>query len=87
MTPQDPTGNPLFFCDGIETATLVLHGEDDKRVPLGQGVGFYRGLQRASRFPERMSLVTYPGEGHQIKSKAHGADVLARLVEHFQKWL
>ena len=45
---------------------LILHGQSDTRVPVGQAVGFHRGLRRMGKFPERHILVTYPREGHGL---------------------
>lgn len=50
----------------ITTAVLILHGEKDERVPLGQAYGFYRGLKRyaAERGRDAAQLVVYPREPH-----------------------
>ncbi|KAH7102703.1 alpha/beta-hydrolase [Auriculariales sp. MPI-PUGE-AT-0066] len=66
--PWDPTSkrlvDPINHVKDVETAVLILHGEADPRCPVGQGVGFYRGLRRMSKYPDRHELVVYPREGH-----------------------
>ncbi|KAJ7282863.1 Alpha/Beta hydrolase protein [Mycena rebaudengoi] len=38
--------SPVHSISGVTTAVLILHGDKDERVPLGQAVGFWRGLKR-----------------------------------------
>lgn len=57
-------GDPIRFVEGVESAVLIIHGERDNRVPVGQAIGFHRGLRRKSKYPDRHILVTYPREGH-----------------------
>jgi dipeptidyl aminopeptidase/acylaminoacyl peptidase len=63
-TALNETGDPIRHIKGVETAMLVVHGECDARVPVGQGIGFHRGLRRMSKYPDRHTLVIYPREGH-----------------------
>ncbi|KIM43012.1 hypothetical protein M413DRAFT_435188 [Hebeloma cylindrosporum] len=58
--------SPIHNVGGITTAILILHGEKDERVPLGQAQGFYRGLKRcaALRGRDAAQLVVYPREPH-----------------------
>ena len=58
--------SPIHNVGGVTTAILILHGEKDERVPLGQARGFYRGLKRfaAPKGREAAQLVVYPREPH-----------------------
>ncbi|KZT57883.1 alpha/beta-hydrolase [Calocera cornea HHB12733] len=56
--------SPISHVKGVKTPVLILHGEEDKRVPTAQGIEFYRGLRRASGYPKNHKLVIYPREGH-----------------------
>ncbi|KAI0322906.1 Alpha/Beta hydrolase protein [Amylostereum chailletii] len=58
--------SPVNNLYGVKTAVLILHGERDERVPVGQAVGLYRGLKRAAAAEARQSaqLVLYPREPH-----------------------
>lgn len=57
-------GNPIWHVNDVETAVLILHGENDVVVPVSQGVTLFRGLRRCSKYPERAQLVIYPRESH-----------------------
>ncbi len=55
--------SPVRFASGMTTPMLVLHGERDYRVPVGQGLLVY-GLLKAKGVPAR--LVYFPDENHWI---------------------
>jgi dipeptidyl aminopeptidase/acylaminoacyl peptidase len=52
---------PLLFADQVNTPLLILHGTDDIRVPMLQGLEFYVLLAERGK-TDRM--VTYPGAPH-----------------------
>lgn len=56
---------------------LILHAEQDLRVPLEQAVGFRRALVSA-KLPYEM--VVYPREGHIIKERKHLVDMAERVL-------
>ncbi|KAJ7071980.1 Alpha/Beta hydrolase protein [Mycena amicta] len=58
--------SPIHSVGGVSTACLILHGDKDERVPLGQSIGFWRGLKRCAsdRGKEGAELVVYPREPH-----------------------
>lgn len=55
--------SPSLFVNEFKTPTLVLHGELDYRVPVGQGMQLFTGLQM-KKVPSKMIL--FPDEGHWI---------------------
>jgi dipeptidyl aminopeptidase/acylaminoacyl peptidase len=55
--------SPSYFVNEFRTPTLVLHGELDYRVPVGQGMQLFTGLQM-KKVPSKMIL--FPDEGHWI---------------------
>jgi len=55
--------SPSYFVKEFKTPTLVLHGELDYRVPVGQGMQLFTGLQM-QKVPSKMVL--FPDEGHWI---------------------
>ncbi len=55
--------SPAAHTAGLQTPTLVIHGELDYRVPLTQGLELY-GILKAKGVPAR--LVHYPDENHWI---------------------
>jgi len=55
--------SPSNFAKDFKTPTLVIHGEQDFRVPYGQGLQLFTALQ-AQKTPSKLLL--YPDEGHWI---------------------
>ena len=55
--------SPSMFVRDFKTPTLVMHGELDYRVPVGQGLQLFTGLQM-QKVPSKMVL--FPDEGHWI---------------------
>ena len=64
---EDPIRNarwsPSAHYAGYETPTLVIHGEQDYRVPIGQGLELY-GILKAKGVDAR--LIYFPDENHWI---------------------
>ena len=86
-----PSGNarmdassPLRMIDRVNTPVLVLHGQEDRRVPITQGLGFYRGLRLLGK--EAM-MVSYPREPHRIVEPQHQADIQRRVLTWFDDHL
>jgi dipeptidyl aminopeptidase/acylaminoacyl peptidase len=57
--------NPVTFARNFKTPMLILHGEQDYRVPYGQGLSLY-GILQSMGVPSR--LVIFPDENHWILS-------------------
>lgn len=74
----------VFHADRITTPTLVLHGEEDRRVPVGQGFELYHALRRAGKTTE---MVIYPRSGHGVGEPKLAADIARRHLEWFSRWL
>ncbi len=55
--------SPSNYVESFKTPTLVMHGELDYRVPVGQGMQLYTALQM-QKIPSK--LVLFPDEGHWI---------------------
>jgi dipeptidyl aminopeptidase/acylaminoacyl peptidase len=72
------------FANQAKTPTLILHGEADVRVPVGQAYELYRGLKQSGVETE---LVLYPREGHGFRERAHRIDLMTRILEWFDKHL
>ncbi|KAJ4464838.1 Alpha/Beta hydrolase protein [Lentinula lateritia] len=81
--------SPIHRVDGVSTAVLILHGDKDERVPVGQAIGLYRGLQRKAnaRGKRGTELVIYPREPHGFLERGHAENVMERVIRHFDKWL
>ncbi|MBC8067310.1 MAG: S9 family peptidase, partial [Deltaproteobacteria bacterium] len=72
--------SPMAHIKGSKTATLVVHGLDDTRVPPSQAKELYRALRHAGAPTE---LVFYPREGHGLAERAHQLDFVQRYLDWF----
>ena len=75
--------SPMSYVRQAKTPTLIMHGIEDKRVPLPQGEEFYAALKAAGVETE---FVKYPREGHGIGEPRHWMDVLKRQMAWFKKY-
>jgi dipeptidyl aminopeptidase/acylaminoacyl peptidase len=69
--------SPTWFADRITTPLLVLHGEDDPVVPVGQSRVLVERIRAAGGTVE---LVVYPGEGHGFRRREHQVDEYQRIA-------
>lgn len=76
--------SPVSYAAKVATPVLILHGEDDTNVPVGQAVYFHRAL---TQFGAEHDLVIYPRENHGFTERAHQIDVLERTRSWFIRWL
>ncbi len=77
--------SPVKYAHKSKTPTLVLHGADDPRVPLSQGLEIYRTLKLHGNAPVR--FVIYPGEGHGNRVNTNRLDYIARTMQWFNYYL
>jgi dipeptidyl aminopeptidase/acylaminoacyl peptidase len=70
--------SPIRYADKVKVPVLILHGEQDKRVPLSQGEMFYRALKFNGTPVE---MVTYPRGPHWFFEREHGRDVQQRVLD------
>ena len=76
--------SPITLIRNCRTPTLLLHGVNDRGVPVGQAYEFYRGLKDVGVETE---MVVYPREGHSIQEYGHQLDVQKRVLAWFDKHL
>lgn len=76
--------SPISFASRIHTPVLILHGQDDTNVPLGQAIYFHRALRR---FGVEHEFVVYPREGHGMAERSHQIDVALRMRDWFDRCL
>jgi dipeptidyl aminopeptidase/acylaminoacyl peptidase len=81
--PHDPV-SPISFASKVRTPVLIVHGEEDTNVPVGQAVYFHRAL---SWYGVEHELVIYPREGHGFVERNHQLDLLWRTRAWFDRWL
>jgi dipeptidyl aminopeptidase/acylaminoacyl peptidase len=73
----------MSHIDKVTTPTLILHGANDERVPVGQAYELYRGLKDRGKPTE---LVFYPREGHGIQEYHHQKDRMQRTYDWVTKY-
>jgi dipeptidyl aminopeptidase/acylaminoacyl peptidase len=74
--------SPAAHAASVETPTLIIHSDDDYRVPVNNAEMlylFYRKLGVETR------LVRYPREGHELSRSGEPAHVVDRL-ERLARW-
>ncbi len=72
----------MTHIDKVTTPTLILHGAQDERVPVGQAQELFRGLKDRGKTTE---LVFYPREGHGISEYYHQKDRMQRIYDWVTK--
>lgn len=73
----------MSHIDKVTTPTLILHGANDERVPVGQAYELYRGLKDRGKATE---LVFYPREGHGFTEYFHQRDRMQRIYDWVTKY-
>lgn len=79
--------SPLTCANEIETPTLIIHGEADLRVPVGQGEELFAALALRA-VPVR--FVRFPGAGHgfvRAGLPSHRRVRLEEMTRWFDSWL
>ncbi len=75
--------SPHRFADAIRTPVLVIHGDKDYRVPIGEALRLWYDLQKRG-VPSR--FLYFPDENHWVLTPGNSAvwyeTVLAFLAEH-----
>lgn len=76
--------SPISFASRIRTPVLILQGQDDPNVPVGQAIFFHRALRH---FGVENELVVYPREGHGFMERGHRIDAAVRIRDWFDRCL
>jgi len=76
--------NPARFAHGLNTPMLVVHGENDYRVPVDQGLECYNVLQ-GKGVPAR--LVYFPDENHWVLKPRNSMFWNAEVHAWLARWL
>ncbi|WP_435319794.1 prolyl oligopeptidase family serine peptidase [Haloarchaeobius sp. TZWSO28] len=74
--------SPAAHAETIDAPTLVMHAENDFRVPIDGAELLFRFLRKAGT-PTR--FVRYPREGHELSRSGEPAHVVDR-IERIQRW-
>jgi dipeptidyl aminopeptidase/acylaminoacyl peptidase len=76
--------SPNRYAESFRTPVLILHGERDYRVPIGQGLEFY-GTLAAKGVPAR--LVVYPDENHWVLKGQNSKHWYGEVHAWLARWL
>jgi dienelactone hydrolase len=76
--------SPISYASKVRTPVLIVHGEQDTNVPVGQAVYFHRAL---CQYGVEHQFAVYPREGHHILERSHQIDLLRRTRAWFGQWL
>jgi dipeptidyl aminopeptidase/acylaminoacyl peptidase len=74
--------SPIRYVQRARTPTLLLHGENDNDVPVGESEQFYIALRDAG---VEAQMVRYPREGHGLRETRHVADSIERSIAWYKK--
>lgn len=75
--------SPSYFVKDFHTPTLVMHGEQDFRVPYTQGLQLFTSLQ-LQKVPSK--LVEFPDEGHWILKPQNSVLWYNSFLEWIGEW-
>ncbi len=76
--------SPHLHAAKFKTPTLVVHGELDYRVPIGEGIQLFSTLQRKG-VPSK--LLYFPDEGHWILKPQNSELWYKTVLDWFDQWL
>jgi dipeptidyl aminopeptidase/acylaminoacyl peptidase len=72
--------SPHLLAANFKTPSLVIHGQNDLRVPVGQAFSLFRALQRNG---VESRLVYYPDENHWILTRENSV----HWYREFEDWI
>jgi dipeptidyl aminopeptidase/acylaminoacyl peptidase len=76
--------SPHLYAKNFKTPTLVVHGELDYRVPVGEGLQLFTTLQRKG-VPSK--LLYFPDEGHWVLKPQNSELWYKTFLDWFDQWL
>jgi dipeptidyl aminopeptidase/acylaminoacyl peptidase len=76
--------SPSMFVKNFKTPMLVIHGELDYRVPVGEGLQIFTALQRRG---VESKLLYFPDEGHWILKPQNSVLWYNTVLDWFGKYL
>jgi dipeptidyl aminopeptidase/acylaminoacyl peptidase len=76
--------SPIKYINNTAAPTLILFGENDARVPPGQGWELYNALKY---YDVDTEFILYPRAGHGIIEREHQMDLLNRVLDWFDRYV
>jgi dipeptidyl aminopeptidase/acylaminoacyl peptidase len=77
--------SPLAYAEQIRTPLMIIHSEQDFRVPIPEAENLFLALRWLKR---EVEFVRYPREGHELSRSGeprHRVDRLNRIIDWFDK--
>lgn len=78
------TSNSIARLSRLQAPVLLMHGEEDRRVPF---VHHQVAVAELTRLGKEFEEKSYPGEGHGFRDPANRIDLDERRVEFFRRHL
>ena len=75
--------SPIKYVEGINVPILIIHGADDRRVPLGQSIELFSALKRLGK---KVKFYQYAYNGHSFKQISHNDDMIAESLDFFENY-
>lgn len=75
--------SPSYYAQEFKTPTLVMHGELDYRVPVGQGMQLFTALQ-LQKVPSK--IVVFPDEGHWVLKPQNSVFWYRNFLDWVGEW-
>ena len=79
--------SPVAYADKVKTPLLIIHAENDYRVPIEQAEQLFAWVRRATDTP--VEMLRYPRDGHELSRSGepkHRVSRLTRMVEWFDRY-
>jgi len=79
--------SPITYAHLIKTPLLIIHSENDYRVPISQAEELFSILKRNN---VEVEFIRYPEEGHELSRSGlplHRVDRYNRIIDWFNKYL
>ncbi|TVR19020.1 MAG: S9 family peptidase [Anaerolineaceae bacterium] len=79
--------SPLAYAHQIKTPLLIVHAENDFRVPIEQAEQLFAWVRRATDTP--VEMWRYPRDGHELSRSgepAHRASRLNKMIDWFDRY-
>jgi len=76
--------NTIRRLDRLEAPVLLMHGEEDRRVPFRS---YELAVERLEELGKEFEAHSYPGEGHGFSDPANRIDMYTRLRDFMQEHL
>ena len=71
--------SPLKYAANIKTPLLLIHSENDFRVPIEQAEQLFAWVRRGTDTP--IHMLRYPREGHELSRSGEPGHRISRLTE------